>query len=372
MRTLLPHPRLRDVSLRPAAVAMVWLGPELRHETVAVPGVALGRGDVLVAVELSTIAERDIRTALRSASVPLVLGHESVGRVVALGDEGAMTADGTEVRIGDRIVWSAAAACGSCDRCRAGVPARCRSRIAYGEVRIEPRWELTGAFASHMHLRAGTTIVRVPEALPAGALAPASGALALAWAAVARAGRDSALEDARVRVYGAGLTGLTAAAVAAAAGASVTVVDPSPARMALASRFGADAAFLADAEPGLAVDADDGFADIVIETSGRAVPAAIAAAGIGATVVLAADVLLDEPAILDADAVARRSLTVAGVNDYAPADLVAAVGFLTERGRAFPFADAVGAVHPLSDIDAALAEASAADAPVRVAVVPWR
>ncbi|WCM55408.1 MULTISPECIES: alcohol dehydrogenase catalytic domain-containing protein [Microbacterium] len=75
--------RRQDIALRPPAVAMAFLGD--RHETIAVPGVALAPDDVLVAVELSTICGSDVHTALgrRPASLPVVLGHESVGRVVA-------------------------------------------------------------------------------------------------------------------------------------------------------------------------------------------------------------------------------------------------------------------------------------------------
>lgn len=361
MRTLLPHEEHHDVTLRPAATAKVWLGVGQKHETVAVPGVALGRGDVLVAVELSTVCSSDVHTVQghRSAPTPLVLGHESVARVISVGADGVMTADGTELRIGDRVVWSVTVSCGSCDRCIAGFTQKCRSLAKYGHERIGPRWELTGGFATHVHLRAGTAIVRVPEALPAAILAPASCATATAWAAVARAAAGRSLEGLRVLVYGAGLVGLSAAAIAADQGAQVTIVDPLAARRTFAERFGATAKRAAT-EP----------ADIVIEASGHAVADAIAAADTGGTVVLVGSVFPTDPVPFDAEGVVRRLITLTGVHNYTGNDLVDAVAFLAGRGRAYPFAEVVGVVHQMNDVDAALAAASTPGAPLRVALSP--
>ncbi len=347
----------RDVVLRPPATAMVWLGEGQPHETVAVPGVALATGDVLVAVEMSTICGSDVHTVhgRRTAPVPLVLGHESVGRVIAVGDDGASAVEGAPVRVGDRIVWSVAVACGTCDRCAAGLTQKCRTLSKYGHERIGSHRELTGGFASHVQLRAGTAIVRVPESLPAQTLAPAGCATATAWAAVARAGRDRDLRGARVRIYGAGLVGLSAAAIATAQGAVVDVHDPHPGRAALAASFGATGL---DREP-----------DVVIEASGHAVSDALDTVAIGGTVVLIGSVFPAPPVPLDAESVVRRMITVTGVHNYTAGDLAAAVDFLAGAGRSYPFADMVGRVRALTDLDEALDDASAPDAPLRVGLV---
>ncbi|WP_309128346.1 alcohol dehydrogenase catalytic domain-containing protein [Microbacterium sp.] len=351
-----------DVVLRPAAVAKAFLGEGHPLETIAVPGVALAENDVLIAVELSTICGSDVHTVhgRRPAPVPLVLGHESVGRVVAIGSAGAHAVDGAPLRLGDRVVWSVTVSCGSCDRCERGLTQKCRDLGKYGHERIGAHRELTGGFASHVQLRRGTTIVRVPEALPAAALAPASCATATAWAAVARAAQVRDLEDARVRIHGAGLVGLTAAAIAAEQGARVEISDPNPLRRALAARFGARE------EPD-AVRPEG--PDVVIEASGHAVPAALSEVATGGVVVLVGSVFPADPVPLDAESIVRRVVTVAGVHNYTGSELADAVGFLAGRGRAYPFADAVGVVRPLSELDAALAEAAAPAAPLRVGVV---
>lgn len=365
MRLLAPHEARQDVTLRPAALAKVWLGVGQEHETVAVPGAALGRSDALVAIELSTVCGSDVHTVAghRSAPAPLVLGHESIGRIIALGGDGVKAACGTDLRIGDRVVWSVTVSCGTCDRCRGGLTQKCRVLAKYGHERIGPRWELTGGFATHAHLRAGTAIVRVPEALPAAALAPASCATATAWAAVRKGSEGRTLEGARVLIYGAGLVGLSAAAIASDAGAEVTVIDPSPARRALAERFGAS---------GSAGSGASMPAEIVIEASGHAVSEAIASADVGGTVVLVGSVFPADPVPLDAEDIVRRLLTITGVHNYTGEDLAAAAGFLVGRGRAYPFADAVGEVFSLSEVDAAIAAASGPQAPLRVAIDPAR
>lgn len=337
---------------------MVWLGEGQPHTEVAVPGVALAPGDVLVDVELSTICGSDVHTVRghRSAPVPLVLGHESVGRVTALGDAGASYVDGAPVRIGDRIVWSVAVTCGTCKRCVSGLTQKCYQLTKYGHERIGAHRELTGGFASHVQLRAGTAIVRAPENVPAATLAPASCATATAWAAVARARHDHDLHGARVRIYGAGLVGLSAAAIALEQGATVEVVDPHPGRAALAATWGTGAL--------------DGEPDVVIEASGHAVSEAIIDVAIGGTTVLIGSVFPAPPVAVDAESIVRRMITLTGVHNYTAADLVAAVEFLAGPGSAYPFAQTVGVVRPLSELDDALAEASGADAPLRVGIVP--
>ncbi|MDR6867196.1 putative phosphonate catabolism associated alcohol dehydrogenase [Microbacterium resistens] len=376
-----------DVTLRPAATAMVWIGPGQPHQAMAVPGVALAPHDVLVAVELSTICGSDILTVQgrRPAPAPLVLGHESVGRVIAIGESGSAAVDGSPLRVGDRVVWSMTVSCGACDRCASGIPQRCRRLATYGHARIEPRWELTGGFGGHVHLRDGTAIVRVPEALPAATLAPVPCATALAWAALARAGRVHEPSGARVVVFGAGMVGLTAAAIAVEEGATVLLVDSDPGRRAIAGRFG-----LVATTPDAVAEA---AADIVIEASGRDVSAAIAAADVGGAVVLVGSVFPTEsagpagtagsvpdpgpvapvspdPVALDSERIVRGLVTVAGVDGYTGEELAAAVAFMAGRGRAYPFAELVGAIHPLAAVDEALAAAASPDAPLRVGLAP--
>ncbi|MGH3689877.1 MAG: zinc-binding dehydrogenase, partial [Microbacterium sp.] len=136
----------------------------------------------------------------------------------------------------------------------------------------------------------------------------------------------------------------------------VEVLDPNPDRRALATRFGATSL---DRDP-----------DVVIEASGHAVSDALSGVAVGGTVVLVGSVFPAEPVPFDAESIVRRLVTIAGIHNYTGSELAEAVAFLAGRGRAYPFADAVGAVRGLFEIDAALVEAAAPGAPLRIGLVP--
>ncbi|WP_166404696.1 alcohol dehydrogenase catalytic domain-containing protein [Labedella endophytica] len=233
-------PTRRDVIIRPAPLAMVWQGPGAAHATIAVPGVSLGEGDVLVAVELATICPSDAAAVLTGVGVtaPLVLGHEQVGRIVAVGLD-ATTSDGTRLVVGMRVVWSRRIGCGECASCSRGATSDCRNAREYGVDRLRRGWELSGGFASHVLVRAGTTILTVPEVVPAAVLAPLSCATALAAAAVEHIGSVVEVDGQTVIVAGADLVGLTVAAMLADEGAHAVVVEPDATRRSRALDFGA-------------------------------------------------------------------------------------------------------------------------------------
>jgi putative phosphonate catabolism associated alcohol dehydrogenase len=372
-----------DVIVKPSPVAMVWNEPGRPHDALAAPGVRLSPGDALVEVELATICGSDQRVARgeRSAPTPLVLGHEAVGRVIAVG-HGALRADGVPLELGDRVVWSATVSCGECDRCQRGVPQGCRSLSRYGHERVHRGWELSGAFATHVQLRDGTAIVRVPEDVPSRVLAPAACATATAVAALDAASARVDLDGALVLVTGGGMVGLTVAALAAEAGAQVIVSEPDAARRALARRFGAVPVDPAARTPSperldttLAAFERRGFPEVLvaIETSGAAAAVRTVASvvGVGGVAVLVGSVPPGSEVCLEPESLVRRLVTIAAVHDATGDQLRRAVAFLERSWRLVPFDELVGATHPLAELDAALAEA-ATGAHVRVGVAPGR
>lgn len=369
----------RGVSVYPSATAMVWPGAGQSHQAVAVPGVRLAPGDVLVEVEVATVCPSDVRMyhGARHAPAPLVLGHEQVGRVIALGRGGAKTTGGQRLAIGDRVVWSAAVPCRRCARCRRGFPQRCVSLQKYGHERMRRGWELSGGFATHTHILDGTPIVQVPDDIPAEILAPASCSTATTAAALEAASGIVPLEDALVLISSAGQHGLTAAAMATEAGARVVVSDPVPERREAAAAFGAvavaDPCAAAASPAGLAaalarVGGRGAAANVVLELTGApaTVTTLLSAIDVGGVLVVTGSA----PAGPDANAVPQKLvqglLTVRGVHDYAPRHLEQAVDFLVRAWQTYPFADQVGATFALSDVDAALSSPT----PLRVAVRP--
>ncbi len=355
MRVPLAETGARDEVLRPAAVAKVWTGVGAPLETMAVPGVVLGPGDVIVAVELATICASDVEVfeGRRPARAPLVLGHENVGRVIAIGSGGAADVAGIRLQLGDRVVWSAGASCGACEQCSAGTPQRCRNLRRYGHERVGSRWELSGGFATHVHVIAGTAIVPVGERMPARVAAPAGCGAATAWSALRRAEREGSLAGAVVLIEGAGLVGLSAAAIAESRGAVVIVSDPDKRRRKLALRFGAAAV----------IDPHDARAlDLALATVGRTVVDVVIEAS-GCAVVV--DV------VVPAGAHVRGPVTIAGFHDYTGEDLRGAIAFLRESSGRYPFEDLVDPVFSLDAIDEAFPRA-AEGGPQRVGIDPRR
>lgn len=357
--------------------ALVFRGTGRAFEQIAVPEVILHEGELLVSVELATICGSDLHTidGARHADLPLVLGHEQVGRIVAMGPgRPPRTVDGRRLSVGTRVIWGVAVDCGRCRYCRGGLPQKCVTLRKYGHERMQRGWELGGGFASHMHLLARTPLVAVDESLPAELLAPASCATATVMSAFAAAAGIRPIAGRAVAISGCGMLGLTAIAVAVARGATVIASDPDPERRAAAKAFGAAA--VADGSPegwrsafrGVA-GAHHGYA-VALELSGdpRAVQQLLQSGDIGAALVLVGSVFPAGSVALDPETLVRRMLTVRGVHNYAPEHLVEAVRFLEGADRR-AFQGLVGSVHPLDDIDAAIEAARTRSSP-RTGLVP--
>jgi putative phosphonate catabolism associated alcohol dehydrogenase len=373
--TVIERPRLGQVAITPSAVAMAWPGVGHRHEMVAVPVVTLGPGDLLVAIELATLCGSDLHAVggERRANAPLVLGHEQLGRIVAIGEGApARAVDGTRLTVGARVVWSATAACGACQSCKAGFRQNCLAPRHYGRERMRRGWELSGGFATHIQVLAGTAVVILDEDVPAGVAAPASCATATVVAVLYAVTRITGLAGATVVVAGAGLLGLTAAAMARDAGARVIVSEPDPRRRETARSFGAAALADPAAASGSPLSLERALRSlgarsshfrIGLEFSGtpEAMESLIGGVDVGGVVVLAGTVSPRSAMVIDPEALVRRLVTVTGVHDSVPLQLLKAVDYLREAWRRWPFAQLVGAEVPLDQLDSAFGIATAGD-----------
>lgn len=171
---------------------------------------------------------------------PIILGHEGVGEVVALGGE-RQSVDGRPLCVGRKIIWNRGVTCGRCYFCVVkAVPELCPRRWVYGiHHPCDKPPHLNGCYADHILLASGTDIFLLPEELadrPEIAVsASCSGATAAhAFELAPVSPGDSVL------VQGPGPLGLYLVAFAAAAGArQIFVIGGTPERLALCGRFGA-------------------------------------------------------------------------------------------------------------------------------------
>jgi (R,R)-butanediol dehydrogenase / meso-butanediol dehydrogenase / diacetyl reductase len=216
--------------------AAVYHGPgDVRIESVPEPGPP-GPGEVVVEVLRGAICGTDSSEYAHGPHLiplherhpnsghvgPLVLGHEFVGRVSAVGDGVA------DFSVGDRVVTGAGVSCGDCEWCRAGRTNLCAHYYTLG-------LHIDGGLAAAAKTPA-SICVAVPDECPDDAAAMAQ-PLAVALHGLNRA---RVAPDETVVIIGVG--GIGALMVGGAAGRGlehVVAVDVDEERLATARALGA-------------------------------------------------------------------------------------------------------------------------------------
>ena len=321
-----------------------------------------GPGEAIVRIECCTICGSDLHTwsGRRNEPLPTILGHEIIG-IIESACPSVTDHEGNELHRGDRVTWSVAASCHQCSSCRTGMPQKCDELFKYGHSQLE-NGPFSGGLATHCWLRKGTAIVRIPVSVPHEVICPANCATATVAAAFRAAGP---VNNKRVLVFGAGMLGLTASAMASINQAKeICICDPHESRLSRARDFGATR--LNTAAP----DSEERF-DVVFEMSGNelAVESSFASAATGARVILVGSVKPSRKVAIDPEQVVRRLLTICGVHNYIPADLLTAVRFLEQHHDSFPFANLVERTFSLSEVNEAFHYAEH-EQPIRVAIRP--
>ena len=335
-------------------------------------------GGALVRVTLSTICGSDLHTirGRRREAAPLILGHEIIGEIAALGPGLERDGFGDPLRLGDRVSWTIMACCGQCFFCTSGLPQKCLSLKKYGHTCCDESPPLTGGYAEYICLFPGTAIYRIPESLSGEIATPANCALSTVVNGVETIGLE---RGEAVLIQGAGLLGLNLVALAREAGArSVIVTDVNAMRLEIARRFGADLCLdLREQSPEEAIarirtetEGERGV-DVAFEVCGApaAVPQAVEALRTGGRYLIAGLVTPGSPLDIDANQVTRKCLTIKGIHNYRPEHLGQALRFLEQHAHAYPYADLVSATFPLAEIEAAIAAAESGEH-IRVAIKP--
>ena len=189
--------------------------------------------------------------------LPIVLGHESAGRVAALGDLVSTVA------VGDPVLICPPHTCGLCVACRRGQDMMCEQHQFTGLT-------VDGGFAEYVVV-SERSIVPLPAGLDPAAVAPYSDAGITAYHAVKRLAH-LVVPGSTVVALGIGGVGHVGLQLLRelGSGGTVVAVDPSPARRALAASLGADAVRDAVAVPSAVRDVSDGRgADLVMDFVGN-------------------------------------------------------------------------------------------------------
>ena len=288
----------------PQMLALVKTGPGPGLELRDVPTPTIGINDVLIRVHKTGICGTDLHIeswdpwAARTIKPPLVVGHEFVGEIVAVGSNVA------DFGAGDLVSGEGHVVCGRCRHCLAGRRHLCANTIGLGVGR-------DGAFAEYVSLPMSNVWHHWPgiDEEVAAIFDPLGNAVhtALTFPVLA--------ED--VLVSGAGPIGLMATAVVRHAGARhVVVSEPNAYRRELAIRMGAtlvvDPRERALPDVFAELDMVEGF-DVALEMSGN--PAALRAA-IGSMAHGGGIAILGIPTeeiALDVNAIVFKMLTLRGI-----------------------------------------------------------
>ena len=278
--------------------AMVLTAPRVL-EPRELPIPPIDADSALLRVEVCGICGSDYEqfAGVLRTPVPVIPGHEPLGRIAAIGDRAAVR---WGVDVGDRVAVENMISCRFCAACLAGRSHLCERRKIYSYVPLSEPPGLYGAYAQYMWLHPNSVLHRVAPKLPA-ALAAMFNPLG--------AGFRWAVEIPELRpgesvvILGPGQRGLASVLAARAAGAGKIVVTGLAAdarKLALALEFGADHA--------IDVEREDARRRIRELTGGR-----------GADVVVDVSSYALEPVAAALDYVATGGrIVLAGVKGYKP------------------------------------------------------
>ena len=190
-----------------------------------VPVPELGHNDVMIKIRKTAICGTDVHIynwdewSQKTIPVPMVVGHEYIGEIVAIGQEVK------GFNIGDRVSGEGHITCGHCRNCRGGRTHLCRNTIGVGVNR-------PGCFAEYLVIPAFNAF-KIPDNIPdelAAIFDPFGNAVhtALSFDLVGE-----------VLVSGAGPIGIMAAAICKHVGARhVVITDVNEYRLDLAKKMG--------------------------------------------------------------------------------------------------------------------------------------
>lgn len=268
-------------------------------------------------------------------TMPLIPGHELVGRVEFLPEE---TARAFGVAPGDRIAVEPFARCGGCRECLTGRANFCRNRFTYGAPPLKREPGITGGLSGFVALHPRSTVYKLSEALTIED-AVLFNPLGNAFEWTLRIGGVGVGDQ--VLVLGAGQRGLGCVIAAREAGASKIIVSglsSDEKKLHLAKTLGATDVIVVDEEDTVkrVLELTDGEGvDVTLElVPGVTDPIlhAVASTRAGGTVVLAGMKGGREVAGLVSDEICRKGLTVRGAFGLAPTSTMQAISII-ESGR---------------------------------------
>ena len=323
----------------------------VRLEDVAEPTIERA-DDVVIEVEACGICGTDLQILNvppgHPANAGVVMGHEFIGRVSAVGS------NSNGVVVGQRVTVDPDPKCGTCRYCRAGRPANCEDVRSLGIFR-------DGALARYVKAPAGA-VFPISDGPP-----PALAALIEPLACVVNGvNKGNPRPGESAIIFGAGAIGCLFLAMFKAAGSGpIIVVEPQAPRAKVALAVGADFVVSPDELAERRAELLPGGADVLVDAVGSQFATAVDHAALGGRIVLFGQNLTARPQIHQYT-ITERSLSVFG--SYVTAFTFPTAIRLVESGT-LNLAPIVSDVLPLRDILDGIARLRSGEA-TKVVITP--
>lgn len=315
---------------------------------------------------MATICRSDIHTwqGHRPGPCPGLLGHEIIGDIVAIGEGVTHDMRGDSLRIGDRVTWSEYFIPGSNYFTEVlDLPQKSPGVDKYGHMAATTAPHHHGGFGEYCYIVPHSWILRLPDVLTDAEATPLNCGVATMIAVTEAAGIRIGQT---VVIQGLGLLGLYGAAIAKARGARLVIgLDTDASRRDRASRFGVDVTFDPGIEKGELLRQVNALClphgpDVVIEVCGVAhvVQLGIDLLRVGGIYVLGGLVNPQAMVTIDANLILKKMLTIRGIHNYHPRNLIEALDFVVANRARFPFHELVDGQYSLERVGEAMADAA--------------
>lgn len=139
----------------------------------------IGPDEGLLKVEMVGICSTDVKIykgKITTYPLPLIMGHEMVGRIAKIGRNAAKK---WGVNEGERVVLEASTSCGSCEACLTGNYRFCKNPLGYGlKTSCDVPPHLWGAYSQYMYIAPGSVVFKIKEDIPLRAATLITGVIA--------------------------------------------------------------------------------------------------------------------------------------------------------------------------------------------------
>ncbi|CAF2794460.1 unnamed protein product [Rotaria sp. Silwood2] len=335
------------------------LNSEVMFSSEIVPIPKLAPGEILVKVRLASICMSDVHTVKgqRIEPTPSVLGHEAIVEVIA------HRRPEYDLKKGDRLTFSIADSCAKCEFCLKGLPQKCTKLFKYGHAKLSDGSGFNGCYATHIIIRSGTHVVKIPDIISDRCAAPINCSLGTTMCAMEFVPK---IKNGRAFVQGDGILGLyTSAALRELGYDTVYCSGTRIQRSEFITRFGAipiynDLFFIIIYNKVLFLDdiliEEENKIDVVVEVCGvsNVINDGIKLLKPGGLYLFLGMVHPHSELHITGEQIIRKCLMIKGIHNYAPRHLDQAVDFLVKTIEKYPYEEVMGPTYDLSDLPNAM------------------